>query len=148
MSGSAAKNFLAALPLAGFEFFVVGAGGELCPEIDFEPANLLAVPQSKKERLANGVSARASRPVPTRYSADASTATGIVEASGNSVMHTRSNHREAHLTEFDRSLAKTHQFTSATVRSHVQHNCVLPEKPESASDSSNSVVEWIRSLSE
>ena len=51
----AAKNYLASLPLPRFEFFEISASGELHPthKTEFEHANILAVPEARKERIAD-----------------------------------------------------------------------------------------------
>jgi FkbM family methyltransferase len=60
VSVGAAREFLGALPLPRFEFFLVRPGGELRPATatELEHANLLAVPDSKKGRIADGRSPR------------------------------------------------------------------------------------------
>jgi FkbM family methyltransferase len=58
----AAKNYLASLPLPQFEFFEVSAAGGLQPahRTEFEHANILAVPESRKHRLSDVHAANAS----------------------------------------------------------------------------------------
>lgn len=56
VSVSAAKTYLTSLAIPSFRFFEVGRAGSLGPALraDWEHVNLLAVPASKTERIADG----------------------------------------------------------------------------------------------